>query len=74
MSDNYLNVVTCGSCGEPFAHKPQYEQKPYPWSSDLTCPYCKFTSDPCDFPDIISGDEVDALIRIPTKEEVNDVS
>lgn len=39
-----LNVVTCGMCGEVFAHKLNVEE--------LTCPYCKVTDDICSFPDL----------------------
>ncbi len=57
--DNYtfinLNVVTCGHCGEAFAHKLRVDE--------LTCPYCKYTSDICDFPDLAySPDSKDSLI------------
>ena len=41
---NELNIVTCGSCGRVFAHELGVEE--------LTCPYCKWTSDICDFPDL----------------------
>lgn len=45
------NIVTCGQCGEVFIHEiinikedtdPNY----------ITCPYCEFNSEPCDFPDL----------------------
>lgn len=40
----FLNVVTCGECGEVFGHKLNAET--------LTCPYCEFQADICDFPDL----------------------
>lgn len=40
-----LNLVNCGDCGCIFLHNVNAEE--------LTCPYCKFTSEPCDFPDFI---------------------
>lgn len=39
-----LNIVTCGSCGKAFAHELDVEM--------LSCPYCRFVSDICDFPDL----------------------
>lgn len=41
-----LNLVTCGQCGEPFAHKLPRD------SDELHCPYCDFKDDICHFPDI----------------------
>ena len=39
-----INIVTCGSCGDPFVVKPNEESH--------TCPYCGSQGDPCDFPDL----------------------
>ena len=38
-----VNVVTCGSCGDVLLHETNDEE--------ITCPYCGFESEPCDFPD-----------------------
>lgn len=38
------NVVTCGECGDVFLHDSDQEE--------LVCPYCEFTGDVCDFPDL----------------------
>ena len=38
------NVVTCGECGYVLLHDIKQEE--------IECPYCHYTSDPCDFPDL----------------------
>ena len=38
------NVVTCGNCGDVLLHDIKQEE--------ITCPYCNYQSDPCDFPDL----------------------
>lgn len=38
-----INIVTCGNCGDVLFHEITDEV--------VTCPYCKFESDPCNFPD-----------------------
>ncbi len=38
-----INIVTCGSCGDVMLHERDLEE--------IKCPYCDFTSEPCDFPD-----------------------
>ena len=38
-----LNLVDCGNCGSTFLH--DYIE------DDITCPFCEYTSEPCDFPD-----------------------
>jgi len=38
-----INIVTCGNCGTVILHR--IEQ------TEISCPDCKFTSEPCDFPD-----------------------
>jgi exosome complex RNA-binding protein Csl4 len=40
-----INIVTCGDCGEVLLHKTSEET--------ITCPHCSYTSEPCDFPDLI---------------------
>lgn len=40
-----VNIVNCGMCGGVFLHEIGIEE--------ITCPYCNFTSDPCNFPDFI---------------------
>jgi rubrerythrin len=39
-----VNIVTCGNCGDVVLHKINDEE--------ITCPYCSYTSEPCDFPDL----------------------
>jgi hypothetical protein len=43
--DSGVNIVNCGVCGDVLLHKLNDEE--------ITCPYCSFTSEPCDFPDFI---------------------
>jgi hypothetical protein len=43
--DSGVNIVTCGDCGDVLLHKVS--------DIEITCPYCYFKSDPCDFPDLI---------------------
>lgn len=40
-----VNIVTCGQCGDVLLHKVSDEE--------ITCPLCNYTSEPCDFPDLI---------------------
>lgn len=40
-----INIVNCGQCGNVVLHERNEE--------DIECPYCKFTSEPCDFPDFL---------------------
>ena len=40
-----INIVSCGNCGDVFLHRIAV--------IDINCPYCDFTSDPCDFPDLL---------------------
>lgn len=44
-----INIVNCGGCGSILLHRivPLESNE----CADITCPYCEFTSDPCDFPD-----------------------
>lgn len=41
-----INIVNCGGCGSVLLHK-------ITESEDIVCPYCGFTSEPCDFPDFL---------------------
>lgn len=43
-----VNAVTCGNCGDVFLHITAEET--------ITCPHCDYSGEPCDFPDLISGD------------------
>lgn len=49
-----INVVNCGSCGSVLLHRivPLTMDTPSE-EYDITCPYCDFTSEPCDFPDFL---------------------
>ena len=54
-----LNVVTCGHCGDIFAHTLNLG------SDELTCPYCKRVGDPSDFPDLFYPPEYhDSIITV----------
>lgn len=44
-----INIVECGSCGSTFLHKIKNLSIK---NHEITCPYCKFTSDPCGSPDL----------------------
>lgn len=44
MIDAGINIVTCGNCGRVFLHRTE--------AIEITCPDCKLTSEPCDFPDL----------------------
>lgn len=58
MEKLILNVVTCGACGEPFAHKLDQED-------ELTCPYCKLSDDISSFPDLFYPPEYnDSIIEV----------
>lgn len=57
MNKIILNIVTCGECGDVFAHKEGVET--------LTCPYCEYNDDICQFPDLLyPPDHKDSLITI----------
>jgi hypothetical protein len=43
-SNSNINIVSCGNCGDVFLHRVSKEE--------LTCPYCFFHSEVCDFPDL----------------------
>jgi uncharacterized CHY-type Zn-finger protein len=40
-----VNLVICGNCGDVLLHKTD--------NTEISCPYCQYTSEPCDFPDLI---------------------
>lgn len=70
-----INIVNCGSCGSTLLHRI------VPLRMDtavedyyITCPYCNFHSDPCDFPDFLySGMENSAEFDEEPKAEVVDL-
>jgi len=43
--DTGVNLVTCGNCGDVLLHQRN--------NTEITCPHCQYTSEPCDFPDLI---------------------
>jgi len=43
-----INIVNCGNCGAVVLHRREYEL-----DKDIVCPYCDYTSEPCDFPDFL---------------------
>ena len=61
-----INLVTCGDCGSPMFHRTTEDE--------IKCPFCGFTSEPCDFPDYFySGMETSAEFRdSETIEEIED--
>ena len=55
---HFLNIVTCGACGEIFGHTLESH-------NELTCPYCKMSDDISSFPDLYYQPEhTDSLINI----------
>ena len=44
VSVSGINVVTCGNCSHIVLHRIV--------DTKLSCPDCKYTSEPCDFPDL----------------------
>jgi DNA-directed RNA polymerase subunit RPC12/RpoP len=46
-----INIVNCGNCGSVVLHRivPLSSDK----CADISCPYCNFVSEPCDFPDFL---------------------
>jgi hypothetical protein len=62
-----INIVNCGSCGSVLLHK-------ITESEDIVCPYCNFTSEPCDFPDFLySGMENSAEFDEEPKTDAPDL-
>lgn len=64
-----INIVNCGSCGSVLLHKMVPLKMDTPIEDYyITCPYCDFTSEPCDFPDFLySGMENSAEFDEPEK-------
>lgn len=53
-----INIVNCGSCGSVLLHRISDD------ADDIDCPYCDFTSEPCDFPDFLySGMELQEVFN-----------
>ena len=44
VRNNDCNIVTCGNCGEIIIHHTS--------DTEIACHQCKYTSEPCDFPDL----------------------
>lgn len=60
MQSAGFNIVDCGNCGSTIVHRTPTEE--------IVCPYCNFTSEPCDFPDYFyRGMENNAEFEEPTK-------
>lgn len=51
MQANGFNVTTCGRCEAIKLH-----EKPTP--NTLVCDHCGLESDPCDFPDLITVEQL----------------
>ena len=65
-----INIVNCGNCGEILLHRTTTIQD----TEDITCPYCNFHSNPCDFPDFLyNGMENSAEFDEEQKAEVVDL-
>ncbi len=50
-----INIVNCGNCGAVVLHR-RIVMDVDNWEEgvdDIVCPYCDFTSEPCDFPDFL---------------------
>tara|TARA_B100002019_G_scaffold135160_1_gene116434 strand:- start:247 stop:486 length:240 start_codon:yes stop_codon:yes gene_type:complete len=45
MNEAGVHLVDCGNCGSVMIHELSDEPQ------DITCPFCGFTSECCDFPD-----------------------
>jgi hypothetical protein len=49
-----INIVNCGNCGSVLLHRLTPLAMDTPLEDyDITCPYCDFQSEPCDFPDFL---------------------
>lgn len=65
-----INIVNCGNCGGMLLHRTTTIQD----AEDITCPYCDFKSDPCDFPDFLySGMENSAEFDEEPKADAPDL-
>lgn len=49
-----INIVNCGNCGDVIFHRivPMKIDTPIE-DYDITCPYCNFVDEPCNFPDFL---------------------
>lgn len=70
-----INIVNCGSCGSTLLHRMVLFTPETPLEDmDIVCPYCNFTSEPCDFPDFLyDGMENSAEFDEEPKAEVVDL-
>lgn len=49
-----INIVNCGDCGSVLLHRiVPLDLDTSVEDYQITCPYCDFTSEPCDFPDFL---------------------
>ena len=48
-----INIVNCGSCGAVVLHRRVSIEDYQDGVDDIVCPYCDYTSEPCDFPDFL---------------------
>ena len=63
-----LNLVDCGNCGSTLIHETMTRVGDM---YDITCPYCGYTSEPCDFPDHFhEGFESQQNFKTMTKKEI----
>lgn len=70
-----INVVNCGNCGSVLLHRivPLVENAKDE-DYDITCPYCDYTSEPCDFPDFLySGMENSEVFDEPKVTSCSDL-
>lgn len=58
-----INIVNCGNCGSVLLHRiVPLDMDTSRENYDITCPYCDYTSEPCEFPDFLySGMENSAV-------------
>lgn len=64
-----ITIVNCGNCGSVILHKMPISTIETPLEDlDINCPYCDFTSEPCDFPDFLyRGMESSEIFDEPKK-------
>lgn len=69
-----INIVNCGSCGSTLLHRIVTINDYVDGVDDIVCPYCNFTSEPCDFPDFLySGMENSDAFDEEPKSDVPDL-
>lgn len=70
-----INIVNCGSCGSVLLHRiVPLDLDTSVEDYQITCPYCDFTSEPCDFPDFLySGAESSAEFDEEPKADASDL-